>query len=234
MSNAKPIVYVLDDDSADALHLIRLFESVKLDVATFNDAGEFLAAYAPDRPACLMLDVRMPGFNGFDVLRRLVQENASLPVIMMTGHADVPTAVRALRAGALDFIEKPCNDQTVLDSVQRALRRNAECLAGRRRDAAMAARWSELSPREREVIVRLAAGATNQEIADELGVGTRTVETHRLNAMKKLDLRFGAEFIRVVSSHEAGRCCSQRDGEYQCCCSCRARSMGDPSTARFT
>jgi two-component system response regulator FixJ len=229
MSAPQPIVYVLDDEPVDAMRLVGVLESVKLEVKTYPDADAFLAQYTPERPACLILDVRMPRLSGFDVLHRLVQRDAPLPVIMVSRHADVPTAVRALRAGALDFMQKPYNDQTIIDRVQQAIRCNVECLAGRREAAGMAARWAELSPRERDVIVRVAAGASNQEIAEQLDVGIRTVETHRSNAMKKLELRFGAEFMRVVAAQDSGPTCARRDERSSFCCGCRARSMGDPS-----
>lgn len=220
-SPAAPTVYVVDDEPGVRHGLKLLFSSVKLRVETFAAADAFLAAYDPSRPGVLVLDVRMPGIGGLDFLDQMVDADLPLPVIILTGHGDVQMAVRAVKRGALEFIQKPGNEQALLDRVQEALLGNAECIVARAREAELQARWRELSARERQVIECVANGQQNRETAVAMGISERTVETHRLNALRKLNLRIGAELIRLVECAEqrSRRCCAT-GGAW--CPACRA------------
>ncbi len=194
----EPTVFVVDDDKAARDSLRWLLESVALPVQTHACAAEFLEAYDPDRPGCLVLDVRMPGVSGLDLQERLVARGVTLPVIFITGHADVPMAVRAFKAGAFDFIEKPYSDQVLLDRIHQAIsldsrQREVEC-----RRAAVRARIRELTPREREVMNLVASGKANKEIARCLHLSPKTVEVHRAQVMRKLAADSVAELVRMV------------------------------------
>jgi FixJ family two-component response regulator len=181
-----PTVFIVDDEAAVAQSLRWLIESVGLRAETFSNAGEFLAAYRPQRPGCLVLDVRMPAMSGLELQERLNAQGVSLPIIFVTGHGGVQTAVRALKGGAVDFIEKPFDDQRMLDLVHKALALDAE---NRRRAAAQAeaaARYASLSAREREVLDLLIEGMTNKSIARALGLSAKTVENYRANVMEKM------------------------------------------------
>jgi two-component system, LuxR family, response regulator FixJ len=185
MSTA-PTVFVVDDDPALRQSLRGLIESVSLPVETFAAAEEFLAATDPGRPGCLVLDVRLPGASGLELLEELASGGAPLPAIVITGHADVPTVVRAFKAGAVDFLEKPFGGQPLLDAVGRAVRRDAEARAVRARRREVAARVAGLTPRERDVLERVVAGKPNKVIASELKVSAKTVETVRARLMRKM------------------------------------------------
>jgi two-component system, LuxR family, response regulator FixJ len=195
-------VHVIDDDDAvrDALRF--LFESAGLAVRTYESAAAFVAAAGNQTGGCVLTDVRMPGFDGIALLRRLAELGADLPVIVMTGHADVPLAVQALKEGAVDFIEKPFDDERLLNAVRAALE------AGRRRREeaagidAIAARLASLTPREREVLGGLVAGHPNKTIAYDLGSSPRTVEVHRGRVMEKMQARSLAELVRMVLAIE--------------------------------
>ncbi len=214
-------VYVVDDEPGVCHGLRMLFTSVKLRVETFNAADAFLAAYDPQVPGVLVLDVRMPGIGGLDFLDHMVEVDMPLPVIILTGHGDVGMAVRALKRGALEFIQKPGNEQALLDRVQEALQGNAECLPARAREAEYLQRLRALSVRERQVVEQIAEGSANRDVALVLGISERTVETHRLNALRKLNLRVGAELVRLVEadSTRGRRSCP---GEGRWCPACRA------------
>lgn len=205
-----PTVYVVDDEPGVCHGLRMLFGSVRLHVASFASVDAFLGAYDPAQPGVLVLDVRMPGVGGMDFLDQMVEADMPLPVIILTGHGDVAMAVRAVKRGALEFIQKPGNEQALLDRVQEALQGNAECLRARAREAELLTRYRELSARERQVVERIAEGLPNREVALVLGISERTVETHRLNALRKLNMRVGAELIRLVdcSERRSRRCCA--------------------------
>ncbi|MCW5889652.1 MAG: response regulator transcription factor [bacterium] len=193
-----PTVFVVDDDPAMRDSLRWLLESVGLAVVTHATATDFLGARDPDAPGCLVLDVRMPGMSGLDLQTELVRRGDEIPTIVITGHAEVPMAVRAVKAGALDFIEKPFSDQLLLDRVRQAIdvdRRQREQRA--RRDEARR-RVALLTAREREVMDLVVAGRANKEIAAALGLSPKTVEVHRARVMEKMDVDSLAELIRVA------------------------------------
>jgi len=202
-SSTDGTVYIVDDDAAVRQSLSLLMRSMKLEVATFASAQDFLAACVDDLCGCLVLDIRMPGMSGLDLQTELGRRRVALPIIFITGHGDVGMAVRAMKAGAVDFIEKPFSDQQLLDRIQQAL---AQCRAGRSARAARAtieARLTTLSPREREVMQRIVIGQANKVIALELGLSERTVEIHRAKVMSKMAVRSVAELVSAVRHAQA-------------------------------
>jgi two-component system response regulator FixJ len=190
-------VYIVDDDAAVRDSLRMLLESAGYAVRGFDDARSFLSDADMDR-GCLVVDIRMPGMSGLELQEELVRRNVSLPVIVITGHGDVPLAVRAMTAGAVDFIEKPFDDRRMLDSIARAL------LIGNQKRSrtgeAQAARdlLALLTPREREVFDQLVKGHPNKIVAHELGISPRTVEIHRANVMDKLQARNLSDIVRTA------------------------------------
>ena len=195
--NEQVTVFVVDDDRAVRESLALLVQSVGLEVETFSGAGEFLDAYRPDRRGCLITDIRMPGMSGLELQERLTEEGYHIPVIVLTGFGDVPAAVRALKGGAVDFVEKPFNPQALLDLVQQALVREAELREQADREANLAEHMALLTPREREVMALVVAGKANKVIAIDLSISERTVELHRGRIMKKMQARSLAELMRI-------------------------------------
>lgn len=194
------MVHVVDDeaDVRDAVGL--LLRSMGLRVATHASAAEFFDAYTPDSPGCLVLDVRLPGMSGLEMQTELDRRGVHLPVVFISGHGDIPMAVRAVRAGALDFLEKPFSDQALLDCVQRALDRDAELRAERQAQAQVRASLERLTPREREVLEHLVQGKVNKIIARELDLSTRTVEIHRARVLHKMGAANVSQLVRQVMS----------------------------------
>jgi two-component system response regulator FixJ len=192
------IVFVVDDDRAMRDSLRWLLESIGLTVRTYATAAEFLREHQPSQPGCLVLDVRMPGMSGLDLQAELVQRGAELPTIVVTGHAEVAMAVRAVKAGAIDFIEKPFSDQLLLDRVRQALEIDRQSREVRARREEARRRLASLSAREREVLELVAAGKANKEVAAALGLATKTVEVHRAHVMSKMAVDSLAELIRVA------------------------------------
>ncbi|WP_431861132.1 response regulator transcription factor [Azospirillum sp.] len=192
-----PTVFVVDDDEAVRKSLAWLIGSVGLAVQAYESADAFLASWTVERPGCLVLDVRMPGMSGLELQDALARRGSSLPVIIVTGHADVPMAVRALKAGAVDFIEKPFNDQVLLDRIQDAVKRSQSAFAGQARRALVQALLARLTPRERQVAELVAAGKPNKVIAFELDLSMKTVEVHRHNVMDKLEVASVADLTRL-------------------------------------
>lgn len=192
-------VFVVDDDSAVRESLRWLIESVGLKVKTFGTAREFLDAYAPEQPGCLVLDVRMPGMSGLELQDRLQERSIHLPVIIVTGYGDVPVAVRAMKNGAIDFIEKPFSDQVLLERVHLAIEQDAAYrrISEKRRN--IESRLAALTPREREVMYLVVEGRPSREIAVALGLSCRTVEVHRTHLMDKAQVRSVAELARMVT-----------------------------------
>ncbi|MBK1702716.1 response regulator transcription factor [Thiococcus pfennigii] len=196
--NREPSVFVVDDDEAMRTSLKWLIESIGLRVLTFGSAEEFLAAYCPGRPGCLLVDVRMPGMSGLELQARLAKAELCLPVIVITGHGDVAMAVRAMKAGALDFIEKPFNDEALLGAIRRGLDRDATQRRQQLRRTDIAARLEQLTPREHEVMALVTDGKSNKEIAAALGVSAKTVEAHRARVMDKMQADSLADLVRMA------------------------------------
>lgn len=199
-TKTEPTIFVVDDeaDIRDSLRL--LMRSVGLKTETFASAQEFLGAYDPSRPGCLILDVRMPGMSGPELQEKLRKNEINIPIIIITGHGDVPTAVRTMKAGAIDVIEKPFSDQLLLDRVQQALERDATDRKERAERERIAARLARLTPREREVMEGIVDGKLNKVIAADLGLSTRTVEIHRSRIMEKMQVRSVSNLVQMVLS----------------------------------
>jgi FixJ family two-component response regulator len=196
-----PLVFVVDDEPAIRDSLALLLRSVGLPTRTFESAQAFLDAFQPVPNSCLLADVRMPGMSGLELQERLRDRGERLPVIVLTGHGDIAMAVRAMKAGAADFIEKPYNDQVLIDAVHRALAeaRAPQGAASPGADrAGIEARMATLSPREREVMQLVVEGRPNKVIATRLGLSTRTVEVHRAKVMEKMAARSLAELVRMA------------------------------------
>ena len=203
MNEIAPTVFLIDDDQAvrDAVGL--LLRATGLIVESFASATDFLkSADGIRRPGCLLLDVRMPGMSGLDLQKQLQEQGHHIPIIFMTGHGDIPMATRAMKAGAFDFIEKPFQGQTLLARVREALERDARELRRQAQRSEAAARLARLSPREREVLERVAAGQYNKVIAAELGISLSTVEIHRKRVMEKLEADSLSDLIRTLALRE--------------------------------
>jgi FixJ family two-component response regulator len=197
------MVFVIDDDDAVRSAVRLLLKSVGLPVAAFSSAQDFLPQYQPDQPGCLVVDVRMPGMSGLELQQQLSLRGATIPVIFITGHGDIPMAVEAIQHGAFDFLPKPFRDQDLIDRVQRALEKDA---SGRRELAlgeAIRDRMESLTPREREVLDLLVTGKPNKVMAADLGVSQRTIEIHRARVMEKMQADSVAQLVRMTM--ELGR-----------------------------
>ena len=199
---ATPIVYVLDDDAAIRHALERLVRSVGLDVRTFPSASEFLAAPRVDRPSCLVVDVRMPGLSGLDLQESLSASGWSAPIIFITGHGTVPLSVRAMRAGAVNFLQKPFEDQEILDSVREAIELEMESWRTRVRRSEIQKQVGTLTPREREVFALVVSGLPNKRIAGQLGTSEKTIKVHRARVMEKMCAGSLAALVRMAEESE--------------------------------
>jgi FixJ family two-component response regulator len=191
--NTTALIHVVDDDESLRTALLRLLEVAGFEARGYASTGEFLLHPQPDRPGCLLLDVRMPGPSGLDLQEALQRQGVSLPIVFLTGHADVTSSVRAMKAGAVDFLEKPVERGTLLAALRRALARDAIERAARDEAGRLRARFAALTPREREVFDRIVAGKLNKQIADELGTSERTVKAQRAQLMLKLGANSAAE-----------------------------------------
>lgn len=198
MSTSGATVFVVDDDQAMRTSLQWLIESTGMAVETFASADEFLGHYVPGRAGCLLLDVRMPGMSGLDLQGYLAREGYRLPVIIITGHGDVAMAVKAMKSGAVDFIEKPFHDEDLLRSIRSALEHDERHRASRVVRAEIALRLAELTPREHEVMSMVTEGRSNKEVAAALGVSAKTVEAHRARVMEKMRASSLAELVRMA------------------------------------
>jgi len=179
-----------------------LIESVGLEVEAFASANEFLDAITTDAAGCLLLDVRMPGMSGLDLQEQLKQKRVSLPVIMVTGHADVPMAVRAMRNGAVDFIEKPCDSNELLARLQKAIELDSDQAQSVEKASEVKKRMASLTTREHEILDCVVAGMLNKQIAEELGIALKTVENHRAHMMSKMEASCAADLVRMVVQSE--------------------------------
>ena len=194
----KPTVFIVDDDAAVRDSLKFLMRSVGHAVETFASAQEFLDAYRDDRPGCLVLDIRMPGVSGLELQEQLVERHSIVPIIFITGHGDVPMAVEAMQAGAMDFIQKPFRDQDLLDRINQALEKDAGNRQALRESNAIRERLAALTPREREVMDLVVHGKANKVIAGDLDLSQRTVEIHRARVMEKMQAASLAHLVRMV------------------------------------
>jgi FixJ family two-component response regulator len=194
----EPVVYIVDDDQMVRESLEWLLQSVRLPVQLYQDGHSFLDAYQPGTPGCVVLDVRMPGINGMDLHRLLRERDPDIPVIVVTGHADVPMAIRAMKDGAFEFVEKPYNDQYMLERVQAAIAHHRDLWREREEESALRLRFEELTPRERQVMQAVLRGHANKRIAADLGISIKTVELHRTHLMNKLEVRTATELVRLA------------------------------------
>jgi FixJ family two-component response regulator len=198
------LVYIVDDDPDMRDSLRWLMKTVGIRAQTFASAAEFLRDFTPNGPACLILDVRMPGTSGLDLFEELVARGEGMPVIFITAHADVPMAVRAMKSGAVEFVEKPFNRQTLLDKVQRAIKDDSERRSRMAARASLSRRFQQLTDKEREVLELIKAGRPNKEIASQLQITPRAVELRRSSLMRKLEVRSLIELLRLTVVREAG------------------------------
>lgn len=196
-SKRKPVVYIVDDDDGMRRALTVLMTTVGYQAAAFARPSEFLAKYDPNQPGCLVLDVRMPEMSGLQVQQHLNRSGSILPVILITGHGDIPMAVQAMKDGAFDFLQKPFRDQDLLDRINAALKQDAENRESIERLADLRARVESLTPREREVMELVVDGRANKVIAIDLGLSERTVEIHRANVMEKMGARSVAHLVKM-------------------------------------
>jgi two-component system response regulator FixJ len=200
MTQSEPTVFVVDDDPYVLKGLRLLMKSVKLNVETYLSAQEFLDGYDPAKPGCLLLDLRMPGISGLELQEILQTRNIPIPLIIITGYSEVQAAVQAMKRGAVDFLEKPFNDQLLIDQVQKAIAEDAQIRQKRAEQEAVLARIALLTPRERKVMDLVIAGKLNKVIARQLGISPKTVEFHRARVMKKMKVDSVAELVALVIS----------------------------------
>lgn len=193
-------VFVVDDDAAVRDSIAELLESVGLQSACYASASAFLEVFRPGRPGCLVLDVRMAGMSGLALQQELNALGAGIPIIVLTGHADVPMAVEAMKAGAFDLLQKPCRDQTLLDTINAALSVDAAARRSQARAESFEQHRATLTAREREVLGHLLAGRTSKEIARALAISPRTAEAHRRNLLQKFGAGSAKELIRMSAS----------------------------------
>jgi FixJ family two-component response regulator len=199
-AESQPIVLVIDDDESLREALSSLFRSVGLQVKTFASAGEFLQFKLPDAATCLVLDVRLPGVSGLDFQSDLAKAHIDIPIVFMTGHGDIPMTVRAMKAGAVEFLPKPFRDQDMLDAVQVGLERDRNRRKSAGDSAKLKASFDTLTGREQEIMGWVTAGLMNKQIAGELGVSEITVKVHRGNVMRKMGAKSLAELVRMADA----------------------------------
>lgn len=200
---SEPTVFIVDDDQAVARSLRWLIETVRVKVETFSSAQAFLDGYDSSQPGCLVLDVRMPGMSGLDLQERLAAQRIHVPIIFITGHGDVQMAVRAVQSGAFDFVEKPFNDQDLLDRIQKAIIFDAGQRGKNMQRVQLRSLFASLTPREREVMDLVVEGMSNKAIANSLGLSAKTVEVHRAKVMEKMHARSVADLVKMAMQNQA-------------------------------
>jgi FixJ family two-component response regulator len=198
MNPSTPLIHVVDDDNSVRTAVARLLRAAGYEVRSHSSAGEFLLSRPADVPGCIVLDVHMPGPSGLDLQEALSKNGDAPPIIFLTGYGDIPMSVRAMKAGAVDFLTKPVQRAALLKAVQSALDRDARNRAARERDGTWRARFDTLTPRELAVLTRVVAGKLNKQIAAELGTSERTVKAHRAHGMQKMRVTSLAELVRVA------------------------------------
>ena len=201
----EPIVFIVDDNSSFREALGRLCRSVGLRAELFGSAAELLQTKLPDVPSCLVLDVRLPGLSGLDFQAELAKQNINVPIIFITGYGDIPMSVKAMKAGAIEFLTKPVRDQDLLDAIRIALERDGKRREGERATSALRARYESPTPREREVMSLVTAGLMNKQVAAETGLAEITVKIHRSHIMKKMEARSLADLVRMAELLQVGR-----------------------------
>ena len=198
MTDTDPIVFIVDDDDSVRKALTRLIKSVDLNVETFASADDFLQRESHDGPACLLLDIRMPGLSGLDLQDELVAAGRTLPIIFISAHGNIPLSVRAMKAGAVDFIEKPFEDQTLLDAINQSLKKDRQAKLEQAELREIQRRVDCLTVRERQVFALVVSGKLNKQVAFELGTTERTIKAHRARVMKKMQANSLADLIRLA------------------------------------
>jgi FixJ family two-component response regulator len=194
----RPVVHVLDDDAWIRDALVRLFDSIKLETRTYATARDFQAAKLPDKPGCVILDIRLPDMNGLDFHARLTDLGVLLPVVIMTGHGNIPMTVRAMKRGVVDFLEKPFDDQEMIDAVVGAIERDRQRRGLRDKISQIQQRFGTLTTREHEVMLLVTAGKMNKQVAGDLGIQEITVKLHRGAVMRKMAARTFADLVRMA------------------------------------
>jgi FixJ family two-component response regulator len=198
----EPMVFIVEDDTSFRDALMRLFRTVDLRTAAFGSAAELLQDKLPDVPACLILDVRLPGLSGLDIQLELARSDIQIPIIFMTGHGDVPMSVRAMKAGAVDFLTKPFRDQDLLDAVFAGIERDRRRRAQASAVSELRAHLQSLSAREREIMALVTRGLMNKQVAAEVGLSEITVKIHRGNVMRKMGAKTLADLVRMAEALE--------------------------------
>ena len=203
--NDKALVHIVDDDASMRAALEGLFDSVGLQAQTYGTAKDFFSANLSDRPGCIVLDVRLPDMNGLEFQTRLIQSGVGVPVVMMTGHGDIPMSVHAMKQGAVDFLAKPFRDQDMLDAVLAAIERDRGRRVIEHDVTQLRERFQTLSPREQEVMLLVTAGKMNKQVAGDLGISEITVKIHRGAATHKMGARTYADLVRMADALQPNR-----------------------------